>query len=247
MTRRAATTTRDDDPFDIAGVDELYELAPAEFIAARDAIVKQLKGEGRKEAADAVKALRRPTVLGWSVNQVARSEPAMLKDLRAAGEAVRDAQAHALKGERSELRAAVQRHRKVVGDMAAKAAALAGVQYRDEAAATFEAASIDDNSFALLSQGRLTGELERDVDLAFAGMPANAPRKKAAKQPAKPSQKDAERHKRAIADAEAAIRSAEDAVRRAETRVRDAQREVKTATARLESARAELDQLRSGG
>ena len=219
----ATAKSRDEvvvDPFSVDGVDALYERPPSEFIAARDAIVKQLKIEQRKSAAEAVKALRRPTVLGWAVNQVARTEPALLHDLRVRGRRGSKGTGPPLDGKRDDLRTAVQHHRKVVGDMAAKAAALVGAQYRDEAAATFEAASIDEQAFDALAEGRLTGELERNADLAFAGMPTTPRPKKASKPASKPSRKDTDRRKRDIAQAEAAVRSAEDGVRRADSRVR---------------------------
>ncbi|MBA3302292.1 MAG: hypothetical protein H0U26_00295, partial [Acidimicrobiia bacterium] len=40
----------------------LYELAPEEFVAAREALAKELVAEGDRAAAKEVRALRRPTV-----------------------------------------------------------------------------------------------------------------------------------------------------------------------------------------
>ena len=56
-------------------MDELFDLPPTEFIAARDALAKQLKADGDAGAAAEVKALRRPSVAAWAVNQVARRQP----------------------------------------------------------------------------------------------------------------------------------------------------------------------------
>jgi hypothetical protein len=42
--------------------DELYGLPPGEFTSARDARVKELRADGDRDAATAVKALRKPTV-----------------------------------------------------------------------------------------------------------------------------------------------------------------------------------------
>ena len=52
--------------------EELYGLPPGEFTRARDARVKELRTEGDREAADAVKGLRKPTVAAWALNQLAR-------------------------------------------------------------------------------------------------------------------------------------------------------------------------------
>lgn len=47
-------------PDDPAVGDELYELDPAEFVAARNALATQLRAAGDREAAKVVAALRRP-------------------------------------------------------------------------------------------------------------------------------------------------------------------------------------------
>ena len=70
---------------------QLFSLEPSEFIAARDALVKELREAGDKEAAAEVKALRRPTVAAWAVNQLARSDPDRIEELVEAGEALRTA------------------------------------------------------------------------------------------------------------------------------------------------------------
>ena len=51
--------------------DELYALAPGDFTSERDALAKRLRGDGRRDEAMAVKALRKPTTPVWALNQVA--------------------------------------------------------------------------------------------------------------------------------------------------------------------------------
>ena len=46
--------------------DDLYALPPGDFTRARDERAKALRKEGRREEADAVKALRKPTVAAWA-------------------------------------------------------------------------------------------------------------------------------------------------------------------------------------
>src|SRR3954447_8139768 len=62
-----------------AGVDEdvdrLYGLPLEEFVAERDALAKRLRADKRREEADAVKSLRKPSVAAWAVNQVLRCHP----------------------------------------------------------------------------------------------------------------------------------------------------------------------------
>src|SRR5262249_38111386 len=53
----------------------LFALDPNDFVTARDQRARELRKEGEKDEAAAVKALRRPTVPVWALNQVARQRP----------------------------------------------------------------------------------------------------------------------------------------------------------------------------
>ena len=55
-------------------VDGLFALDPSEFIAARDREVKELRAADRADDAAFVKALRKPTVAAWAMNQVVRAQ-----------------------------------------------------------------------------------------------------------------------------------------------------------------------------
>ena len=71
-------------------IDELYAGPMDEFIAQRDAIVKELKAAKDKDAAAAVKALRKPTAAAWAVNQLAHTATRDVAKLLDVGEALRD-------------------------------------------------------------------------------------------------------------------------------------------------------------
>ena len=79
-----------------AGVDELFTMAPADFVAARNALAKALKADGHRDEAAAVAALRRPTVPDWALNSVALQEPDVVADAVDAAEHLRSVQAAAL-------------------------------------------------------------------------------------------------------------------------------------------------------
>ena len=51
-------------------VDELYQLPLAEFTGARNALAARLKQSGRANDASLVKALQKPPVSAWAVNQL---------------------------------------------------------------------------------------------------------------------------------------------------------------------------------
>ena len=59
----------------VDGVDALYAVRPEEFVAARAALVKELKADGQKAEAAQVAKRRRPSVVAWALNQVAREQP----------------------------------------------------------------------------------------------------------------------------------------------------------------------------
>ncbi|HZG95712.1 MAG TPA: hypothetical protein VEZ46_13480, partial [Mycobacteriales bacterium] len=79
-------------------VDELYGLPPEEFVTRRDALARELRSSDRGASAE-IKALRRPTVGAWLVNQLARAEAEALDELLETGAALRDTQAAVVAGQ----------------------------------------------------------------------------------------------------------------------------------------------------
>jgi hypothetical protein len=75
----------------VASVHDLFAVDPAEFVAARDELVRQLKSDGQREEAAAMKALRRPPVPIWALNRVARDSGDAIDALLAAAAAAREA------------------------------------------------------------------------------------------------------------------------------------------------------------
>jgi hypothetical protein len=59
----------------------LYSLDPNDFVTARDQLVRKLRQEQQRDAASEVKALRRPPVPVWALNQVARERPDQVEAL----------------------------------------------------------------------------------------------------------------------------------------------------------------------
>ena len=101
--------TSDDD------IGALYRESPEAFIAARDALVKRLRDEDRGQEAARVKALRKPTVPAWAVDQLAGLDPDGVEELLAAGATLRRAQREALSGGNADaLRDATEARRSAV-------------------------------------------------------------------------------------------------------------------------------------
>jgi hypothetical protein len=148
--------------------DELFGLAPDEFVAARDELARRLRREGDPEAARRVKALRRPPLSAWAVNQLARGQEPALDRLLAAGERLRAAHRAALAGgDAAELRAAAKAEREAVAVLVT--ASLAQLREaghpvtdatRDRVAATLHAAAASPEAADLVRHGRLTADLD---------------------------------------------------------------------------------------
>jgi hypothetical protein len=149
-----------------AGIERLYGLPPEEFVAARDALARQLRKDGDAAAARRVAGLRRPTVVAWAVNQAARRRPELVTDLVEAGERLRQAQRRALSGLRGgALRTAGSERRRTVERLLAEAASVleesgrSPEAHRDAIAATLQSASVDEAAAAAVRAGTLNREL----------------------------------------------------------------------------------------
>lgn len=95
----------------------LYRLPLDEFTAARDKIVKELRGEGDKDGASAVKALKKPNVAAWALNQLAHNHAKALEQLFDVTAKVRDAQRKVMSGRKADLRRATDERNAVVAKL----------------------------------------------------------------------------------------------------------------------------------
>jgi hypothetical protein len=147
-------------------LDGLYALPLEEFTKARNDLVARLKKAHQTEAADAVRALRKPSVVAWAANRLAREEPKRVTGLLDAGERLRDAQQRSLAGkaEPEEVNDAASAEREAVRALLAAARTLLGTRASpsllDRLGQTLRAAAVDDEGRRRLERGRLTDELQ---------------------------------------------------------------------------------------
>jgi hypothetical protein len=148
-------------------IDHLYSLDREEFTKERNEAAKRLRDEGDRAGSDLVKALRRPTVAAWAVNQLPRRRPGLVDELLDAGAALRAAQRAALSGSgRGDLRDATDRRRAAVAGLVEEATDMFHESGRnpgphaDAIRSTLEAASVDEAAGDLVRSGRLTKETE---------------------------------------------------------------------------------------
>jgi hypothetical protein len=147
---------------------ELYGLPLEEFTPARDALARELKRAGKKEAAEEVRALRKPPVFVWAINQAARRRPEVARALVKAGAELRKAQRGAVSGRSpSGLQEANRAHRGLVDELTGAAhEALeqrggVGPAMLAKVAQTLRAASVDKEASKALVAGTLAGEVEQ--------------------------------------------------------------------------------------
>lgn len=215
-----------------AVADELYSLPPDQFVAARDDRVKQARADGDREAARAIAAFRRPTVVAWLANLLARHHPEDVEPFLELGEALRDATA-TLSG--PELRELSKQRHQLVHALVRKARALAdeaGHRVGEDAARgleeTLHAALADPAAGIRLVEGRLTGALshtgfDAPSVRATPARPRPVPAKKQTSEPSAEDKRRAarrERIERDLGEAWAQARRAAEARDAAEAQVR---------------------------
>jgi hypothetical protein len=233
-------------------IDELFALPLDDFTAARNALAQRLKKEGDAEAAEQVRALAKPNVAAWAVNQLARSEPDAVRGLLNVGARLRAAQEAALSGERSDaLRSAQAEERDTVRDLTRRAEKILREAERaasgptlERISATLRAAALSEPGRTLLREGRLTGDVEVSGFDALAGLELPKGRRRAAAREGddlaqrRQQKRELERQRRAL---EKRVRELE---ARADAAERDAQRmrkEADEADAVAEQRRREAD------
>jgi len=123
-------------------IDDLYRAPLNDFTGARNALAKTLSGEEAKR----VRALAKPTLVPWAVNQVYWHARAAYDRLMKSGERVRKAQIAALEGKSADVRAESEAHRHAIAEAVAEAERLAkssgSKPGADALARTFEALSL---------------------------------------------------------------------------------------------------------
>jgi hypothetical protein len=98
--------------------EELADVPPEAFVAARDELAKRLKADGRATEAAEVKKLRKPTVTRWVADQVRRHHAEAVEALRAALSNVAAAQETAItRGDRGALAEATAQRREAMTEL----------------------------------------------------------------------------------------------------------------------------------
>lgn len=219
-----------------AAIDALYGRPLHEFTPARDALVALLKQNGSRDAAARVKALGKPGITAWAVNQLHHHVPSRLEAFFAAVARLREAQRL---GSAEDFRTTQAARREALQALIKEAEA----RLKQSAhAVTPDALRRIERSLDALAAsgwpegtapGRLTGDLEPPGFDAFAGVSVAATR------PGSPAPVPAAR-----SDAQAAARARREALEQAETELGQAQSSLRQAKKTAAQAAAGADQAR---
>jgi hypothetical protein len=235
-------------------VDALYRGPLDQFTSARNALAKS-----RGAAGAAIKALEKPNVAAWAVNQLYWHERDHYNQVVRASEASREAHRNVLAGKAADVRAAEKTHREAIRAAIEKIRQLlaAGGQAPSPPTLTAVAETLE----ALPSDepaGRLSRPLKPLGFAALSGVPVRPPtehpqRTKMQLVTARPDpaeKRDAERARRQAEDereqlrvAQKEAREAEVAEQRARAAVEKAEREVERQTRALDEATESLRRL----
>src|SRR5262245_20476189 len=102
-----------------ARIDALYDLALPEFVAARNQLAKDLSRAGDKARSAEVKALVKPPVSAFALNQLARKHRGAVGEFLKSSDRMARAQLRAMSGAGSDadFRAAVAAQKKALDQM----------------------------------------------------------------------------------------------------------------------------------
>lgn len=250
--------------------DELYRVAPEDFVAERDARVASAKQAGDKDTAKAIGALRRPSRAAWLVNLLVHDRRDEVEGLLGLADTLASAQ-RTLDG--AALRRMTAQRNKLVGALARRATALGrenghrvDSSLEREVRGVLESALADTELAGRVRSGRLV-KAERHA--GFGPEPdAGAEPRPAARPPGRAGgpadagedtgdgdgsgdgsgddaeeRRRAERREREIARAESELQDAEDAAREAREAHDRAREKAEEAARRQEESRDRVAEL----
>jgi hypothetical protein len=259
-----AQRARQPDPVDQAAA-ELYALPPEEFVKARNARARELKAEGKRDEADAVAKLRKPTLAAWAVNQLARERELDVRRLLKAGERLQggDSDEADFAEARQEETALLRRLRSGARELLEAAGHKPSDSILETVTSMLRSAAVDEEGRKRLAEGRVTQELEPGGFELFSALLESArpaPRRgakrsgldraterrrlRAAEQKAAEAAAEADAIERELVREEQRVTDAERALREAERNAKALRVKAKRARDRAERARARADSLK---
>jgi hypothetical protein len=234
-------------------LDALFQLPLPEFTSARNALAARLKKAGNNEDATRVKALSKPSVSAWAVNQLYWKHRGPFNDLIAAGQRFGRAHASQLSGKNADTREPLAERREALTGLLRLAGSLLREAEHNPApdmmrrlTTTLEALSI----YSLFSDGPSAGRLTEDLDPpGFESLAVLIPGVGRGERPdpsaravlpppptvTEGSGKRTEKRQAKIASAKAALQAAERVLDETRTSAQDLEEDVKKAAAHADT------------
>ena len=164
-------------------LDCLFSVSLKDFVAERGRIARALEEAGRATEAKAIAKTPRPTVSAWVVNQIARREPVLVRELGALTGRLQDAQGRMMRmGEGgSDYAALAADHRRLLAELREKAEEVLArsgqgqsPQLLKRVIGNLRAGAASADTRLLIESGRLSRDLE---ERGFGGLfePGAAP------------------------------------------------------------------------
>lgn len=162
---REAADVRDESG--AGGIDALFHVPLSEFTAARNALAARLKKSGDDADASRVKALPKPSISAWAVNQLYWRHRKEFDHLIDTGDRFRNAQAAQLAGTHTDVRGPLEARREALAKLARLAAEIlesghhpATPDMMRRVTSTLEALATYGRSESAPPAGRLTDDIE---------------------------------------------------------------------------------------
>jgi hypothetical protein len=246
-------------------LDAIYREHPDEFVAARNELAKELRGDGDKTAADEVKKLRRPSPAAWLVNRVSADNPRGVQEFADASDRLAEAQRELLEqgGDPGELREAAAHERELLESLVGEARAVASARGTvsesviDKVTQTLRAMGVDRE----LREAALRGRVEKERSVATvagddmlgslaASLPAKGKAPKGGRKPAAPKQsqrvkdREVERARTELARLRERLEVAETRREMGEAGVKAAEKGLRQAKTEVTEAKREIRELK---
>ena len=148
-------------------IDALFRLPLAEFTGARNTLAARLKKDGRRNDADRIKLLAKPSISAWAVNQLYWDHRDAFNRLMAAGKRFRPVNKLRVAAKPADMRDSLDARRAALVDLAELAAQVLSEAGHNPSpdtirrvTTTLEALSAS----ALVSDGPTPGRLTQDLD-----------------------------------------------------------------------------------
>jgi hypothetical protein len=222
--------------------DALFQLPLADFTAARNALASRLKQAGHPDEAARVKALAKPSISAWAVNQLYWTDRASFDRLLEAGARLRGANMADLRGPLEARREAISKLLRAAETLLGNAGHSPAPETLRRIESTLEAVS----AMPEAQPGRLTADITPPGFEALASLfpggtpvkPAAAPRPRTEKSaPLREAEQARDAAQKKFSKADAKRHEAEANVRLAEAHMNEAR-------ARFEKAAAAADEAR---